>query len=85
MTLEHTKRIALTFRVAATSHDFRTVDTEHPPTGISHIRLCRQVNNLIGTRTGDTKKSFTVTSVKARLWIKGPLTNLYMNDWLMAD
>ena len=38
---EHTERVVFTFRVAATSLDFRTVDTEHPPTGISHIRLCR--------------------------------------------
>ena len=80
---KHTGKINLTFRVTATSFNLRVVDAEHPPPGISHIRLCRQVNNLMGTRPGDTKKSSTVTSIKARLWIKGALTSLYMIDCMV--
>ena len=60
----------LTVCVAATGVDCLRVDTKHPPTRNSYIRLCRQVYNLMCTRPGDIKISSTVTSVKARLPVK---------------
>ncbi len=62
---------APTFRVAATALDLRVVNTKYPPARLPHIRLIRNVNNLMGTRPRDTKKSYTVTCIEACLSMKG--------------
>lgn len=64
------KVAALTIRVAAASLDFSGVNTKHPPTGPPHIRLVRNVNNLVGSRSRNAEESNTVTGIEACLSMK---------------